>query len=278
MASDILHNPGDQAAALRAAAAAADRLPTLPAIAVTGGKGGVGKTCLAVNLAVMLGRLGHPTLLVDGDLGLANADALLGVQPQLTLAEVVLDKRPLKDAIIRTAHGVDLLPAASGVDQLTRLREAQLRAFVLNLAVAARDYAALVIDTAAGIGREVLSLLAASRTALVVVTPEPTSMTDAYALIKVMEMQHPGRDLRILINQADDEDHARRVHQRLQQVARSYLKRDLPWVGWLPRDRHVRDAIHQRRPFALNASSPASAALKTIAIRLAGELPAKAQQ
>lgn len=272
MNADILHNPQDQAAALRAAAQASDRLPTLPAIAVTGGKGGVGKTCVAVNLAVMLGRLGRKTLLVDGDLGLANADALLNVHPQLTLAEVVLAKQPISDAIITTPHGIDLLPAASGVDELTRLRDTQLRAFVLNLAVAARGYQALVIDTAAGIGREVLSLLAASATALVVVTPEPTSMTDAYALIKVMELQHPGRDLRVLINQADDEQHARRIHQRLQQVARSYLGRDLPWVGWLPRDRAVRDAIHQRRPFALSNSAPASLALKGIATRLNGEL------
>ncbi|TVR46166.1 MAG: MinD/ParA family protein [Planctomycetota bacterium] len=272
MATDILSNPDDQAAALRAAAAAADRMPTLPAIAITGGKGGVGKTCIAVNLAVMLARLGKRTLLVDGDLGLANADALLGVTPQLTLAEVVLEKLPLADAILPTPHGIDLLPAASGVDQLTRLREAELRAFVLNLAVAARGYESLVIDTAAGIGREVLSLLAASRMCLVVVTPEPTSMTDAYALIKVMEIQHPGRDLRILVNQADDEQHARKVHQRLQQVARSYLRRDLPWVGWLPRDRAVRDAIHRRRPFALGNSDPASQALKTIARRLISEL------
>ena len=273
METDILHNPDDQAAALRAAAAARSRMPTLPAIAITGGKGGVGKTCLAVNLAVMLGRLGRRTLLVDGDLGLANADALLGVHPNLTLAEVVLDKQPLNEAIVETPYSIDLLPAASGVDQLTRLRDNQLRAFTLNLAVAARGYDNLIIDTAAGIGREVLSMLAASKVALVVVTPEPTSMTDAYALIKVMEMQHPGRDLRILINQADDEDHARRVHQRLQQVARSYLKRELPWVGWLPRDRAVRDAIHQRKPFALTPSCPAAMALKTIALRLSSELP-----
>lgn len=273
MAADVLHNPADQAEALRAAANATERLPELPAIAITGGKGGVGKTCIAVNLAVTLARLGRKTLLVDGDLGLANADALLDVHPRLTLAEVVLNKQPIKDAIISTSAGIDLLPAASGVDELTRLREQQLRAFILHLAVAARGYESLVIDTAAGIGREVLTLLAASRSAVVVVTPEPTSMTDAYALIKVMEIQHPGRDLRILINQADDEQHARKIHQRLQQVARSYLQRDIPWLGWLPRDRAVRDAIHRRRPFALNASNPASQALKGVAIRLAGEAP-----
>ncbi|TVR12168.1 MAG: MinD/ParA family protein [Planctomycetota bacterium] len=258
----------DQAAALRAAAAATDRLPTLPAIAITGGKGGVGKTCLAVNLAVMLAQQGQRMLLVDGDLGLANADALLAVNPSTTLAEVVLDRRPLSQAIVTTKYGIDLLPAASGVDELTRLRDQQLRAFVLQLAVAARDYDGLVIDTAAGIGREVLTLLAASRCAVVVVTPEPTSMTDAYALIKVLEAQHPGRDVRVLVNQADNEQHAHKVHQRLAQVARSFLQRELPWVGWLPRDRSVRDAIHQRRPFALNRSCPASAALRGIAMRL----------
>jgi flagellar biosynthesis protein FlhG len=243
----------------------------LPAIAVTGGKGGVGKTCVAVNLAVQLGLLGLRPLLVDCDLGLANADALLGVNPTRTLAEVILANADPTSAVIDTPAGIPLLPAASGVDELTGLNPTRLRGLVAELGRLARNYDLLVLDTAAGIGSEVTLLVAAARLVLVVITPEPTSLTDAYALIKLVESRHPGRDFRIVVNQAESPDEAARTFGRLQTVAKGFLGRDLGYLGHLPRDLDVRASIRRRRPFALTSGSPAGQALRSVAIRLKGE-------
>ena len=259
----------DQAAKLRTAVGGPARLS---AIAVTGGKGGVGKTCLAVNLAVALAKLGQPTVLVDGDLGMANADMLLGLSPERTLADVLAGTCSISDVLLHSPYGVSLVPAASGVDELTRLSPERMERMIGLLASLTRPGTPLVIDTAAGIGREVLAILKAVRVILVVVTPDPTSMTDAYALIKVMEQQHPGSDLRLVINLADGEQEARQVATRLQSVARTHLKRELPLAGWIPRDPALADSVRRRKPLAAGATlGPAAATIRNLAVRLRGE-------
>lgn len=264
---------GDQAHLLRELGAAAALRPKLqlPALAITGGKGGVGKTCVAVNLGVLLARMGLKPLLVDCDLGLANADVLLGVNPDTTLHDVVIGNAPIGSAIIAGPHKLAFLPAASGREELTRLSHQQLGRFIQELARAAAAYDVLLLDTAAGIHREVIQLLACSRVVLCVVTPDPTSITDAYALIKILESQAPGADIRILVNQATHQDEALRVFNRLRQVARSFLKRDLQFMGAMPRDRSVADAVRRRVPFAAQGDCPAASALKSVALRLKGE-------
>ena len=198
----------DQAKQLRAMAAAQPPEPAtrLPAIAVTGGKGGVGKSCIAVNLSIALAEIGLSPLLVDVDLGLANADVMLGINSQATLYEVLFEGKSLKQAVVAGPKGMSFLPAASGRDELTRLQPRQFQSLLRELARAAADHDLVVFDTAAGIGREVATFLGASRVILVVVTPEPTSLTDAYALIKVVERDHPGKDIRVLVNQATNQD------------------------------------------------------------------------
>ena len=240
----------------------------LPALVVTGGKGGVGKTTVAVNLALLLGRMGLHPLLVDCDLGLANADILLGVNPLVTLFDVIERRVPLSEAIVRDRRGLDLLPAASGREELTRLGNAHIATLLRALEHIARDYDLLVLDTAAGIQREVTSFVLAAREVAMVITPDPTSLTDAYALIKVSMALR--RDLRfhVVVNNATSAQEAMQTFQRLQQVARTYLSCELALLGHLPSDRQVRASVRSRTPFVTNDDSPATQALKGIALRV----------
>src|SRR4051812_39412991 len=173
----------DQAKQLRALAAEkVAEAPALPAIAVTGGKGGVGKTCIAVNLSLTLAEIGCKPLLVDCDLGLANADVMLGLDPRTTLYEVMCENRPIEQAVVRDPRGFGFVPAASGREELTQLPARGMTRLIREIGRAAEGFDLIVLDTAAGIAREVSSMLIASRVVLVVVTPDPTALADAYAL------------------------------------------------------------------------------------------------
>lgn len=246
--------------------------PSLKAIAVTGGKGGVGKTCVAVNLAVMLARLGLRPLLADLDLGLANADLLLDARPERTLSDVLLRHEPLASVLCPTRYGIDFVPAASGHDELTRLGAGEINRLLAGLGELSAGHDLLVLDTAAGIGNEVLATCAASRVVLVLVTPDPTALTDAYALIKLLEGARPGKDIRVLVNQAANLGEAQAVYQRLRTVALRHLGRDLTFLGDLPSDPLVAAAVRRRRPFAAaTEEGPAGKALRSLAQRLKGE-------
>jgi flagellar biosynthesis protein FlhG len=263
----------DQAQNLRRSTAIPEAVlpPSLPAVAITGGKGGVGKTCIAVNLALMLARLGKKPLLVDCDLSLANADVMLGLNPTTTLYEVLTGAAPLAGAIVEGPNGMGFLPAASGRDELTRLSQSQLDLLTKGLGIIGKGYDMLVIDTPAGIGREVMTLLRASRTVLVVVTPDPTSLADAYALIKILENGDPGRDIRVVINQAAHQDEAVQTFTRLRQVVSTYLHRDLIMAGSLPHDRAVSEAVRNRKPFALGPDGVAVQAIRALGMRMKAE-------
>jgi flagellar biosynthesis protein FlhG len=265
----------DQARNLREAAARlgdpGETPPSLPALAVTGGKGGVGKTSIAVNLALLLARLGKRPLLVDFDLGLANADVMLGLEPRTTLYEVATNAARPDEAVLTGPEGIGFVPAASGRDELTRLTPIQLNRLLASLGRLADGYDLMVIDTPAGIGGEVLAALRASKVVLVVTTPEPTSLTDAYALIKVLEAAQPGKDLRVVVNQAANQSEGLETFARLRKVVNTYLQRDLTLSGVLPRDLAVGRAVRRRQPLALGPDGPALQALRAMALRLKEE-------
>jgi len=254
----------DQAASLRATPA--PPLPRLPGFCVTGGKGGVGKTCVAVNLAIHLAVSAKP-LLVDLDLGLANADLILGVDPVANLAEVIFAGRDIASVVCESPLGVGLIPAASGVDALANLGQQELHRLFLGLERLGRKRTPLILDTPAGIGREVIAACRAARVTCVVLTPEPTSLADAYALIKVLEQAEPGRDVRIIINMARDQQDGLTTFARLKAVCTKHLGRDIELLGIIPRDELVLTAVRRRQPIA---SGPAQNAIKGIAAKLRG--------
>lgn len=249
---------------------------TATAIAVTSGKGGVGKSNLSVNLALALAQRGDRVALVDADLGLANADVLCGVQPLATLEQCLSLRRPLLDCAIAAPGGFTLIPGASGVARLADLDAAD-RAWLLGeIASIAIGVDWLIVDTGAGIGSNTIAFAAAADRVLVVTTPEPPSMADAYGMIKTLAPRVAAGVTELVVNQARDEDDARGVWLRLDRVSRAFLSREIPLAGWIPFDSALPQAVRSRTP--LLVQSPASAAARgvlRVVERLRGELGAE---
>lgn len=241
------------------------------AIAVTSGKGGVGKTNIAVNLGVALARLGRRVCLLDADLGLANADVLCGLTPRLTLEHVVSGRCRLAESMLLAPGGFRLIPGACGVAGLADLaghdRQALLEQFAALEAVA--DH--LIIDTAAGLNANVLAFAAAARRVMVVTTPEPTAMTDGYGLIKALARRSSDVSIELVVNMVSNAAEAESVFDRMNRVSRTFLNRTLEFAGAVPMDEAVREAVRHRVPFTLYAPGcPATANLRRLSRRLAG--------
>jgi flagellar biosynthesis protein FlhG len=220
-------------------------------VAVVSGKGGVGKTHVVVGLGVAAAARGLRVLIVDGDLGLANVDVLLGLAPERSVADVVAGSCALEEAVIDGPGGIRILPAASGRAELASLGGPRLARLVAGLWQAAREYDLVLLDAGAGIGVSVVGLAAACTRGLLVSTPEPTSLADAYATRKVLRHYAPGLDLELLVNQADSELEAHRTHSHLDRLSRRFLSAPLPWAGFLPRDPKVAEAALRQQPVPL---------------------------
>jgi flagellar biosynthesis protein FlhG len=230
-------------------------------LAVASGKGGVGKTTIAVNLAVALAQRSVSVCLIDGDLGLGNADVLCGLNPRLNLAHRVSQGAPLEDILIQAPGGFTLLPGASGVSDLADLDE-QRRSFMLqDLRVLECRFDVLIVDCGAGIGAGVLSFLRAADAALIVTTPEPTSITDAYALIKCLRLSATPNDepaIALVVNNADDHAAGAGVHQRIESVCSRFLGFSPAFAGTVRRDPAVSKAVCQRSPMLISHSAARS--------------------
>ncbi len=236
-------------------------------IAVTGGKGGVGKTSVALNLATGLAALGKRVLFLDGDLGLANADVLLGIAPRYTLAHVLSGERTLEEIIVETPQGFHLVPAASGVAQLADLSQAEHLGIVRAFSSLARKLDVLIVDTAAGIGQGVLQFSQASQEVLIVIRDEPTSITDGYALIKVLSREHGVQRFRAVVNMSRRPGEGPALFRKLERVTSRFLDVVLDYVGEIPEDTWMRRAIREQRPvIAAFPSSPSAVALKNVAV------------
>ncbi len=221
--------------------------PALRTIAVASGKGGVGKTNVVVNLAVALGQRGQRVLVLDADLGLANVDTLLGLHPRATLRHVLRGERELAEILIEGPAGIRVAPAASGFEELTRMTEGQAERLLAQLARLESELDVLLIDTGAGISANVLLFAVAAQETLVVVTPEPTSLTDAYALIKVLATRYAERSFGVLVNMARSEAEARRTFAHLARVAERFLHLALEYRGFVPHDAEVAAAVRRQR-------------------------------
>jgi flagellar biosynthesis protein FlhG len=239
----------DQADSLRELVSRSDgeRAP-LRVIAVASGKGGVGKTHLACNLAVLAAAAGRRVLVLDADLGLANADIVLGVAPHHHLGHVLDGSAGLSEALVEGPHGVHVLAASSGVQHLTHLDDAQKLRLVAALEEIEERFDLVLVDCAAGIGDNVLFFVGAAQEVLLVISPEPTSLTDAYAAVKVLSQQAGVERFSVLVNPAATEAHGREVFVRLTSVTDRFLTARLTFLGHVPRDESLQRALMARRP------------------------------
>ncbi|MDO9476152.1 MAG: MinD/ParA family protein [Pseudohongiella sp.] len=216
-------------------------------LAVTGGKGGVGKTSISVNLSIGLAQLGKRVVLMDADLGLANVDILLGIKAQRTIEDVLKGDCGLADILIET-HGIKVIPASSGVQSLVNMGPGQHAGIISAFSELAEVLDVLVIDTAAGISDSVVSFVRAAQEVLVVVCDEPSSMTDAYALIKLLHRDCQLRDFRILANMTRTPDEGQNLFNRFSAVASRFLDVNLRYAGDIPFDDNVRKASQRQKP------------------------------
>lgn len=243
-------------------------------IGVTSGKGGVGKTNIAANLAVIAAKQGQRVLIIDGDLGLANVEILYGIRPKHHLGHLLLGDVALRDVLAVGPHGVKVLPAGNGLQQLTRLDDSQRLRLVSALEEMEDEFDVILLDSAAGIGDNVVFFIGAAQEALLVVNPEPTSLTDAYATIKVLCQDAGVRYFDVVVNQAGNEGVAREIFDKLSAVAGRFLDARVRWLGWVPRDENVHRAVMSQRPLVeLFPGSPATRALNGVADALLHEPP-----
>jgi flagellar biosynthesis protein FlhG len=232
----------------------------------TSGKGGVGKTNSVVNFAVALGRLGRKVLILDADLGLANIDVLLGIKAQYTLYDVLEGSKLLEEIILDGPDNVSIIPSVSGVQSICSLSGHQRLALIQAIEGAAYDFDYLLIDTQAGIGSEVMYFNSASSEVVCVINAEPTSLTDAYALIKVLSREYGEKSITVLANNVTDEAAGRGAFNRLCRSAQRFLQVELKYLGCVPTDPAVRAAVtEQRALLEVFPSSPAALAFGSLA-------------
>ena len=232
---------------------------TAQTLAITSGKGGVGKSTVSVNLAVELARMGRKVVLLDADLGTANIDVLCNVMPTATLAHVVSGRKEIEDVIVTAPGGFGLIAGASGLAQMAALNEYERTRLIDQFRRLEQSCDVLLIDTGAGVSPNVLSFLLAAQQILVVATPDPTAITDAYAVIKTTHRLQNDIDVRLLVNMAGDHEEARQVYQRIANVCKKFLDLNVTYAGYVPFDQGVRASVRARRPFVLEdrGTSPA---------------------
>jgi flagellar biosynthesis protein FlhG len=238
-------------------------------VAVTGGKGGVGKTSVSINLGIALAQLGRRVVLLDADLGLANVDVLLGLRPKRNLADVLAGHCGLEEIMLEGPGGIRIIPASSGTQSMTTLSRLEHAGLIHAFSDIGDDMDVLVIDTAAGIADSVVSFVRAAQECIVVVCDEPSSLADAYALIKLLHRDHGMQRFRLLGNMLRSPQEAAALYTKLAQVCDRFLDITLLDAGHIPYDDMVRKCIQRQRPVLLGAPrSRAALAFRELAARV----------
>ncbi len=216
-------------------------------VAVSSGKGGVGKSTITVNLAVALAGLKKSVMVLDADLGLANIDVMLGLRPKYDLYHVITGQRTLEEIIITGPHGISIVPATSGVSRMTELACTEHAGLIHAFDALNRAVDVLLIDTAAGIADSVVVFCKAAQEVVVVVCDEPASITDAYALIKVLNQDHKVKRFQVLCNMVQNSHHGRQLYSKLARVADTYLDVSLGYLGCIQQDDKVKQSVKQQK-------------------------------
>ncbi len=262
----------DQAAELRSSNERMNLAPKaghkVRVVSVTSGKGGVGKTNIVVNLAYALAKKGKRVMVLDADVGLANVDILLGLTPQYTIQHLLNGERGLSDILIEGPGGILVLPASSGIQELAELTREQRLQLLTAFETLDRKIDILVIDTGAGISSNVMYFNVAAHEIMVVVSPEPTSITDAYALMKVMSLRYAERHFFLLVNGVKDKKDADEVYEKLSMVAGRFLNISINYLGFIPYDNHVKKAVKRQKIVLENyPDAPVSRSFQALAER-----------
>jgi flagellar biosynthesis protein FlhG len=260
----------DQAAGLRRIGSS----HPVQVIAVTSGKGGVGKTNVSVNLAVAMAKAGRTVMLLDADLGLANVDVLLGLQVRANLSHVLEGSHTLEEIIVSGPSGISIVPASSGVTRMANLKPSEQAGLIRAFSELSHRLDTLVVDTAAGVTDSVMAFTRAAQEVVVVVCDEPASITDAYALIKVLSRDFGATRIHVLANMVQDEKEGRTLYLKLARACERFLDVTLHCMGTVPYDPALRKAV-QRQEAVVEAfpGSPSGKAFKTLA-QTAADWPA----
>ncbi len=257
-----------------ARAAVVKRRKTARTIAVTSGKGGVGKTSFSTNIAVLFAKAGQRVIILDADLGLANIHIHLGITPSGTLEHVIRAEKSLRDILIEGSGGLRIIAGASGITEIADLSEERLAQFMDTLSEMDELADVIVIDTGAGVSHNVMAFVQAADEAIVIVTPDPASIADAYATIKILRAENPSSQIRLVVNMAKDLSEARAVANRLRLVSRRFLKADIEVLGYVPRDPGMQAAVLAQQPLCIKSpGSPAALAIAEAAKTLGYDVP-----
>ena len=239
-------------------------------ITITSGKGGVGKTNMAVNLAISFARIGKKVTLLDADLGLANVNVILGVIPKYTLYHMIRQQKTMKEIITDTEYGIQFVAGASGFTKIANLSDDERKSFIQEM-LALADADILIIDTSAGVSKNVLDFVAAADDTLIITTPEPTAITDAYGIIKIIatEFNNTNMGLKLVVNRVDSVIEGKKVAERVISIANQFLNIKVDYLGFIFEDPLVQSSVLKQRPFTVvDPKGKAAQCLMNIVSRL----------
>ncbi len=224
--------------------------PNIPSVlAISGGKGGIGKTLTTANLGLCMARMGMRTLLIDGDFGLANLDVILNLRPRFTLDDVLCGERHLKEIIMTGPEGVRIIPSSSGVMKVSELDNLQKLVLLDQVEELDEEFDVVIIDTPAGVSKNVQYWTTSSSEVIMVVTPEPTSLADCYASIKILSQTTNETSFKLIVNMAQNDQEAKRIYEKISLLAEEYLGVRIEYLGGIPFDDSVKSSVRERVPY-----------------------------
>jgi len=247
-----------------------DKLAKL--IAITSGKGGVGKTNFILNLAIAMSIRGKKVLLIDADMNLSNIDVLLGINPEYTISDLMDDQITVEKLLVEGPRGIKLLPASSGDLAIMQNQKQYQQALIQAYMDLRKDYDYILIDTGAGISDNTVDFVLSADKILVITTPEPTAITDAYAMIKVLFFRSKRPNISLVVNMAQTEDEAKNIYNKINLIVKHFLNKSIDSAGFVQVDKNIKEAVKEQKPFILQRPrSVASIGIHNIAITLLKE-------
>ncbi len=231
-------------------------VPTARVIAVTSGKGGVGKTSISVNLALQMRAQGKRVVIIDADFGLSNVEIMLGIRPQYNLADLVFRNKSIEDIITEGPNGIGFISGGSGVQDLVNLDKENIKKLIAKLVKLDTVYDVVIIDTGAGIADSVIQFVLSSPEVLLVVTPEPTSITDAYSLLKAVnrkkDFDREHKSIKVIANRVNNQEEGQEIFDKISIVVSKFLNIQLEYLGYIPADKRIAYAVMEQTPIVMS--------------------------